>query len=112
MTPEKLAITAVDGDYTYKELNENANRVANALIAKGVKTGSRVVLLLPRTAGFFFVLYGTLKAGGAYIPCDPNYLVERIRHIIEDSGAELIITTADRLERFTDKTAVDIKGSS
>ena len=109
MTPEKLAITAVDGDYTYKELNENANRVANALIAKGVKTGSRVVLLLPRTAGFFFALYGTLKAGGAYIPCDPNYPVERIRHIIEDSGAELIITTADRLERFTDKTAVDIK---
>ena len=108
LTPDKLAITAVDGDYTYKELDENANRIANALIKNGIKTGSRVILLLPRTAGFFFALYGTLKAGGAYIPCDPNYPIERVRHIIDDSGADLIITTADKAERFTDKPAADI----
>ena len=106
--PDHLAITAVDGDYTYRELDANANRVANALIARGIGTGSRVVLLLPRTARLFFALYGALKAGAAYIPCDPNYPVERIRHIIDDSGAELVITTRDRLERFRDRSAADV----
>ena len=98
--PDRPALTASDGDYTYKELDEEANRVANALIALGVGKGSRVVLLLPRTAKVFFAIYGVLKAGGAYIPCDPNYPVERVRHIIDDSGAELIVTTQDRLDRF------------
>ena len=107
--PNHKAIIAVDGEYTYKELDENANRVANALIARGVNVGDRVVLLLPRTAGLFFALYGVLKAGAAYIPCDPNYPVERIRHIIEDSEAQLIITTDEKLAKFNDKPAVDIK---
>ncbi|MCR5604961.1 MAG: amino acid adenylation domain-containing protein [Lachnospiraceae bacterium] len=107
--PDQLAITAVDGDYTYRELNENANRAANALIRLGVKKGDRVILLLPRTARFFFALYGVLKTGAAYIPCDPGYPVERIRQIIEDSDAKITITTSDRLTRFNDKKAVDIE---
>ena len=107
--PDHLAVTAVDGDYTYRELDENANRVANALISYGIERGDRVVLLLPRTARVFFALYGTLKTGAAYIPCDPNYPVERVRHIIDDSGAKLIITTQDRLGRFTEKNVVDIE---
>ena len=108
-TPEKPAILAKDGEYTYAQLDENANRVANALIKKGVKKGDRVVLLLPREARVFFAIFGALKAGAAYIPCDPNYPVERIRHIIDDSEAAVIITTKDRLERFKNKKAVDIE---
>ena len=107
--PDKTAIIAADGEYSYKQLNENANRAANALIRKGVKKGDRVVLLLPRTARMFFALYGVLKTGAAYIPCDPNYPVERIKHIIDDSHASFIITTEDRLERFTSKAAVDVE---
>ena len=107
--PDKPAILACDGSYTYKELDENANRVANALIGRGIKTGSRVVLLLPRTARVFFALYGVLKAGGAYIPCDPGYPSERIKHIIDDSGAGLVITDAERLSRFSERPVVDIE---
>ncbi len=107
--PDQLAITAIDGDYTYRELDENANRTANALISLGVSKGDRVILLLPRTARFFFALYGVLKTGAAYIPCDPGYPVERIRQIIEDSDAKITITTSDRLERFTGSKAVDIE---
>ena len=107
--PKKLAITACDGDYTYKELDENANRVANALIKRGVNRGSRVVLLLPRTARVFFALYGVLKAGGAYIPCDPTYPTERIKHIIDDSNAALVITDSERLLRFSERPVVDIE---
>ena len=108
-TPDQTAIYAVDGTFTYKELDEQANRVAHALLARGIGRGDRVVLLLPRTARVFFALFGTLKAGAAYIPCDPNYPVERVRHIIDDSDARLVITTSDRLERFTDRPAVDVE---
>ncbi|MBQ4419646.1 MAG: amino acid adenylation domain-containing protein, partial [Synergistaceae bacterium] len=104
--PNAVALIAADGRYTYKELDENANRIANALIARGVKKGSRVVLLLPRRARFFFALFGVLKAGGAYIPCDPNYPAERVRHIVGDSEAPVIITTKDRLDK--DRPTVDI----
>ncbi|MBR5337150.1 MAG: amino acid adenylation domain-containing protein [Lachnospiraceae bacterium] len=107
--PDHPAIRAVDGDYTYKELDETANRVANALIGRGVKKGDRLVLLMPRTAEFFFALYGVLKAGATYIPCDPNYPVERIRHIIDDSKAAYIITTQERIGRFKDRKALDIR---
>ncbi len=109
LQPDKPAILARDGNYTYKELDENANRVANALIGRGIKTGSRVVLLLPRTARVFFALFGVLKAGGAYIPCDPGYPSERIRHIIDDSGAALVITDSERLSRFSERPVADIE---
>ena len=108
-SPDKTAVIAADGEFTYRQLDENANRTANALISRGVRKGDRVILLLPRTARMFFALFGVLKAGAAYIPCDPNYPVERIRHIIDDSGAALIITTADRLERFSGGKAVDVE---
>jgi len=107
--PDYMALRAVDGDFTYKELDDKANRVAHALISKGIKKGSRVVLLLPRTSRVFFALYGVLKTGAAFIPCDPAYPTERIRHIIDDSGAELIITTGDRLGKFKAKKAVDVE---
>lgn len=107
--PDHLAITAIDGDYTYRQLDENANRVANALISRGVGKGSLVVLLLPRTARMFFAIYGVLKTGAAYIPCDPGYPVERVRQIIEDSDAKVIITTDDRLPKFKEKNAVDVE---
>ena len=107
--PERTALIACDGTYTYRQLDENANRVANALIGKGVNKGDRVVLLLPRISGMFFAIYGVLKAGAAYIPCDPAYPAERIRHIIDDSHAALVITTGDRLRGFTDRPAADIE---
>ena len=107
--PDRTALIAADGTYTYRQLDENANRVANALISRGVKKGDRVVLLLPRTSRMFFSVFGVLKSGAAYIPCDPNYPSERIKHIIDDSHAALVITTGDRLSRFTDRPAEDVE---
>ena len=107
--PDKLALTAIDGDYTYSELDSNANKVANGLIRMGVKKGDRVVLLMPRCSKIFFAIFGTLKAGATYITCDPNYPVERVKYIIEDSNASLIITTSDLLKKINDKAAVDIE---
>lgn len=105
--PDTTALVACDGRFTYSQLDKRANNIANNLIAKGIKNGARVVILLKRTSGFFAALFGILKAGCAFIPICPEYPQERIESIIEDSGAELVITFDKLLKRY-DK-AVDIK---
>lgn len=101
--PDRDALIACDRTLTYAMLDAEANRVANALRRKGVDRGDKVVVLLPRDSRLVVSIYGVMKAGAAYIPCDPDYPVERIRLITEDSEAKWIVTTADRLEAFPDK---------
>lgn len=109
LKPDHTALIASDGTFTYAELDAYANRVANAIIAKGVEPESRIALLLPRTSRFLMSLFGVLKAGSAYIPCDPEYPTERINHILNDSGARYVITTADRITDFPADCALDVE---
>ena len=95
--PDHEALVACDASFTYKEMDEATNRIANGLRQRGVKERDRVALLLPRTSRLILSLFGVLKAGAAYIPCDPEYPADRIKLILEDSEARYIITTADRL---------------
>ena len=106
--PDKTALIAVDATLSYRELNERANGVARYLIAKGVKPGDSVALLLPRESCFFACMFGVNKAGAAFIPCDPQYPAERINHIITDSQASYIITAADKLEDYPAEKAIDV----
>lgn len=106
-TPDKKALIACDAEYTYKEFDETANRIANNLISKGVTPRSKVALLLPRTSKVLLLMYGVMKAGSAYIPCDPEYPVERIQHILNDSEAAYVITTKERLKDFSN--AIDVE---
>ncbi|MBR0412760.1 MAG: amino acid adenylation domain-containing protein [Eubacterium sp.] len=106
--PDKTALIATDNTYTYKELNEKANIVANNLIAKGIKTGDSIALLLPRKSYFFSCMFGVNKAGAAFIPCDPQYPADRINHIIEDSEAAFIITTDDKLADYPAEKVINV----
>lgn len=107
--PDKKALIAVDGEFTFTELDAAMNRVANALIDYGVKPGDQVVMLLPRTSRMLVTMYGILKAGGAFIPCDPEYPIERINYVLADSDAAYIITTAERVGDFPAGRAVDVE---
>ena len=106
LNPDRTAIAACDGKFTYAEMNSRANVIANALIERGVKRGSRVVILLERTSKFFAAMFGILKAGGAFVPTCPEYPKERIESIIEDSGAELVITSGALIDIY--ENTVDI----
>jgi len=90
--PDKEALIACDATYTYAEFDEATNRIATSLVKRGVKTSDRVALLLPRTSHLILSLFGVLKAGGTYIPCDPDYPADRVKLILEDSEAAYIIT--------------------
>uniref|UniRef100_UPI00131DB03B condensation domain-containing protein n=1 Tax=Saccharothrix deserti TaxID=2593674 RepID=UPI00131DB03B len=94
-TPDALALIASDGRFTYTELDQRANRVAHHLRGLGVGPETRVGVCLPRTSDLLVAILGVLKAGGSYVPVDPAYPTERIRHILDDSDAPVLITTAD-----------------
>lgn len=104
---DRTALVCSEGSYTYRQLDGRMNRIANALIRRGFEPGQTAAVLLPRTGALLAAMYGVMKAGGAYIPCDPEYPDERIRQITEDSSAALIITTADRTGLF--ENAVDVE---
>jgi amino acid adenylation domain-containing protein len=105
--PDAKALVACDATYTYKEMDLLTNRIANALRQRGVEPRSRVALLLPRTSKVMLSIFGVMKSGCAYIPCDPEYPTERIQHILNDSHAAYIITTADRVGEFPN--AIDVE---
>ena len=107
--PDHEALVAIDAKFTYKEMDEATNCIAAALRQKGVQERDRVALLLPRTSRLILSLFGVLKAGAAYIPCDPDYPADRIKLILEDSEARYIITTADRMDSVPADKAINVE---
>jgi amino acid adenylation domain-containing protein len=78
---------------TYKALNERANQLARLLRRKGVGRDTVVGLMVPRSIEMIIALLAIMKAGGAYLPIDPVYPVERKVYMLEDSGATFLLTT-------------------
>ena len=91
-TPDKTAVIAFDKTLTYKELNEEANRIAHGLIVKGIGVGDIVAFALPRKSYLISTIFGILKSGAAYLPIDPDYPQDRIEYMLTDSKAKAFIT--------------------
>jgi tyrocidine synthetase III len=77
---------------SYLELHRQSDRLAGILKAKGVLPGAIVGLMPHRTVGMIIGLFAILKAGAAYLPIDPGYPEDRIRMMISDSGAQVLLT--------------------
>ncbi|MFL6980100.1 amino acid adenylation domain-containing protein [Bacillus inaquosorum] len=90
--PEHLAVVYGHSQLTYRDLNEKAERTAAMLIKQGVRTGDIVGLMLDRSPDMIIGILSILKAGGAYLPIDPEYPQERISFMLNDSGAEMLLT--------------------
>ena len=80
-----------DTKLTYRELNELANRLANALIDLGVKKGDRVALYMPNCPQFVIGYSAILKAGGIVVATSPLYSPREVEHQFNDSAAETVI---------------------
>lgn len=100
MTPDAVAVTFEEQSITYAELNAAANRVAHALRKRGVSAEDRVLLMLERSVDMIAAILGVVKAGGAYVPVDPAYPSDRIRYMLEDSGAKVVVTETVWLDRL------------
>ena len=79
---------------TYRELEENAHRVAGKLRAEGLQKGDAVLIAASRSIGYITAILGVLMAGGVYVPLSDRYPAERIAYIRADSGAKFTIDDA------------------
>ncbi|HEY2510863.1 MAG TPA: amino acid adenylation domain-containing protein, partial [Polyangiaceae bacterium] len=109
--PEAIAVRCGDDALTYATLNARANRMARRLVARGVTRDQPVAILLERSVDFLASILAIFKAGGAYVPLDPGYPPERLRQILDQSRARLLITDATLAasipETGTERLAVD-----
>ncbi|MCP4654106.1 MAG: amino acid adenylation domain-containing protein, partial [bacterium] len=94
-TPEAVAAVCEDRQLSYRELDRRADALARYLGSRGVGAEGLVGIRLERSLEMIVGLVGILKAGAAYVPLDPGYPAERIDFMIEDAGAEVVLTQKD-----------------
>jgi len=92
LRPDAIAIVSEDQALTYRELNVQANQFAHALRQSNVGPEVPVAVCLGRSFEMVIGLLAVLKAGGVYLPLDPEYPKERIAFMLEDSGASVLLT--------------------
>ncbi|MGV9871065.1 non-ribosomal peptide synthetase, partial [Rhodococcus koreensis] len=91
-TPGAAAVTFSDRSWTYREINTRANRLAHFLISAGVGPETLVAVALERSVELVVALLAVLKAGGGYLPIDPNYTGARAGTILADAAPRLILS--------------------
>lgn len=117
-TPDAPALFCDGEALSYAELNSRSNQIAAQLLAMGVGTETFVGVCLNRSTNMIISMMGVLKAGAAYLPLDPEYPVDRLRYMIEDSESPVVIvdsksayiptsTSAKTLCLNGDKEAID-----
>lgn len=106
--PRNTAVVFGDDTLSYGELDRRANRLARHLRDRGLRTGSTVAMLLPRSPDVYAGILGILKAGCAYVPIDPSYPADRIGFMLENSGAAGLLTTADMAWQFAEFRGVTV----
>ncbi|WP_432409143.1 amino acid adenylation domain-containing protein [Wukongibacter sp. M2B1] len=106
--PNNIAIVFGNKQLTYKELNERSNQIANYLLRRNIQKGSIISILMDRSINMIAGILGILKAGGVYLPIDPNYPIERIKYTIDDSKSHLVLTNEVHLTKLKDIEAIRV----
>lgn len=91
LTPDAVAVVYEGRAYSYREIDEESNRLAHWLIERGIGTEDRVAVLLDKSPELVITALGVLKAGGVYLPVDPTYPQDRLTFILEDADAKLVL---------------------
>jgi amino acid adenylation domain-containing protein len=97
-TPDAVAAEAEEGALTYAELDRRANRLAHHLRARDVGPEALVAICVHRGAPMLEAMLAALKAGGGYLPLDPDYPADRIAYMLGDSGARVLVTRSGLMD--------------
>ena len=90
-SPDAIAIIQGDRQFTYRELNDSANKIAANLLENNPNI-KRVGVCLHKSAEMIFTFFAILKMGAVYVPLDPYYPKERLEFMIKDSAVDVLIT--------------------
>jgi amino acid adenylation domain-containing protein len=102
--PEKPAVCARGRSLTYRELEERSNQLAHLLQQRGVRKGDRVGIYFPKCVESVVAMLGVVKAGGVYVPLDPQAPAERVGYIMGNCGIRGLITRSDKRRGLDEAT--------
>ena len=113
-SPDAKAIVFGDDQLTYKELNERSNQLAHYLIEKGTTSETLIPICIDRRPEMVVGILGILKAGATYVPIDPVYPAARIKYMLEDTGATIVLSdevSSQRLRQVSnDLNIIELDG--
>ncbi|TMD93417.1 MAG: amino acid adenylation domain-containing protein, partial [Chloroflexi bacterium] len=101
--PDATAVVSGERSLTYAELNHGVNQLAHHLRVLGVGPEVPVGVCMERSAELVVALLGILKAGGAYVPLDPENPAERLRFMLEDCAAPVVLTRSGLVDTLPDR---------
>ncbi|NUS91164.1 MAG: amino acid adenylation domain-containing protein, partial [Nocardia sp.] len=106
--PSGIAVSYADatgnlGRLTYAELDERSNRLARLLIARGIGPEDLVAIGITRSIESVVAIWAVAKTGAGYVPVDPTYPVDRVAHMVTDSGAVLGLTVTESAAGLPDR---------
>ena len=111
--PNKLALVFEESRLTYKEYNQNVNRVANALLEMGIQKGDKISTLLPNCMEILEVYWAAAKIGAVAVPHSMLLLAEGLKSLLNDSDTSMVVThsamveTLDRIRKDLPSIAED-----
>ncbi|MFE5647477.1 amino acid adenylation domain-containing protein, partial [Rhodococcus sp. NPDC056516] len=100
--PDRVALSYLGDELSYREVDEDSSRMARMLIARGIGPENLVALGLTRSIESVVAMLAVAKTGAAFVPVDPTYPSERVRYMLTDSGATLGLTVVSELHRLPD----------
>lgn len=107
-SPEAIAVSMAGRELTYGELNEESNRLAAYLQRRGVGIDTLVGVRAERSLEMLIAILAVMKAGGAYLPLDPTYPRDRLLFMLSDSGAPVLLTTAEVTDDLSVETTIHL----
>jgi len=105
--PGKTAVSFHNTSFTYKQLSDKTDQLAEYFIEKGIEKGDIVALSVDRSIEMLVCLLACLKSGAVYLPLDPEYPLERIEFMLEDSSAKLLVVSERYKNRYK-STALEV----
>ena len=99
--PDKTALVTQEGRFSYREINNLADKLANSFLLNGLKKGDRVVIFMNNSMEAVVSIFGVLKAGGVFIVINSSTKSEKINYILNNSRATFFIGELKKLSVFT-----------
>src|SRR5688572_24091460 len=107
--PEQIGLVCAGRRFSFRELDEMSNQVAQALIQRGVRRGERVALYLPNCVEAVLGVFGVLKAGAVFVMVNPTTKREKLDHILRDCGATAVLADGALLTQFDESALLTLK---
>jgi amino acid adenylation domain-containing protein len=91
--PNEIAVVFENRSLTFKQVNDQANKLARHLLTFNIQTGDIIGLSVDRSPEMLIALLAILKTGAAYVPLDPEYPKDRVEFMMDDSAAKILLTS-------------------